>query len=137
MQKRSINKVILVGRIGQSPEGKYTPSGVSIANYSLATNETKTNSDGNKIDHTEWHNIVSIGKQADFVTAYIKKGQLVSIEGKLRTNKWEDKNKVTHYKTEILSDSITPLEWKEDKSQDDNENKISEPQDDSEEDLPF
>jgi len=134
MNKRSINKVILVGRIGSNPEGKYTPSGISIANYSIATNETKANSDGNKTDHTEWHNIVSIGKQADFITEYVKKGQLICIEGKLRTNKWEDKNKNTHYKTEILTDSVTPLEWKDDSKND--ANKISEPND-NEEDLPF
>ena len=130
MNKRSINKVILVGRIGSNPEGKYTPSGISIANYSIATNETKANSEGNKTDHTEWHNIVSIGKQADFITEYVKKGQLICIEGKLRTNKWEDKNKVTHYKTEILTDSVTPLEWKDDSKK---ESKLNE----NEEELPF
>ena len=114
MQKRSINKVFLIGRIGQTPERKYTPSGISIINYSLATNETKINTEGNKIEHTEWHNIISIGKQADFVAEYIKKGQLVCIEGKLKTNKWQDKKNITHYKTEIVSETITPLEWKED-----------------------
>ena len=130
MNKRSINKVILVGRIGSNPEGKYTPSGISIANYSIATNEIKANSDGNKTDHTEWHNIVSIGKQADFITEYVKKGQLICIEGKLRTNKWEDKNKVTHYKTEILTDSVTPLEWKDDSKKESKPNE-------NEEELPF
>lgn len=134
MNKRSINKVILVGRIGSNPEGKYTPSGISIANYSIATNETKANSEGNKTDHTEWHNIVSIGKQADFITEYVKKGQLICIEGKLRTNKWEDKNKVTHYKTEILTDSVTPLEWKDDSKKE--SNKVSKPNE-NEEELPF
>tara|TARA_B100000700_G_C14718963_1_gene702780 strand:+ start:85 stop:492 length:408 start_codon:yes stop_codon:yes gene_type:complete len=135
MQKMSVNKVILVGRVGLNPEGKYTPSGISIANYSIATNETKANSDGNKTEHTEWHNIVSIGKQADFVTEYIKKGQLICVEGKLRTQKWEDKNKVTHYKTEILADSVTPLEWKDESKKKETE-KVSEPND-TEEDLPF
>ena len=135
MQKMSVNKVILVGRVGSNPEGKYTPSGISIANYSIATNETKANSDGNKTEHTEWHNIVSIGKQADFVTEYIKKGQLICVEGKLRTQKWEDKNKVTHYKTEILADSVTPLEWKDESKKKETE-KVSEPND-TEEDLPF
>lgn len=134
MQKRSVNKVILVGRVGQSPEGRYTPSGLSVVNYSLATNETKSNSDGNKTDHTEWHNIVSLGKQADFITEYVKKGQLICIEGKLRTQKWEDKNKVTHYKTEILADSVTPLEWKQDNEK--VEDKVSEPVE-NEEELPF
>jgi single-strand DNA-binding protein len=134
MQKRSVNKVILVGRIGQTPEGRYTPSGLSVVNYSLATNEIKSSSDGNKTDHTEWHNIVSLGKQADFVTEYVKKGQLICIEGKLRTQKWEDKSKVTHYKTEILADSVTPLEWKQDN--DKGENKVSK-SDENEEELPF
>ena len=135
MQKMSVNKVILVGRVGLNPEGKYTPSGISIANYSIATNETKANSDGNKTEHTEWHNIVSIGKQADFVTEFIKKGQLICVEGKLRTQKWEDKNKVIHYKTEILADSVTPLEWKDESKKKETE-KVSEPND-TEEDLPF
>ena len=135
MQKMSVNKVILVGRVGLNPEGKYTPSGISIANYSIATNETKANFDGNKTEHTEWHNIVSIGRQADFVTEYIKKGQLICVEGKLRTQKWEDKNKVTHYKTEILADSVTPLEWKDESKKKETE-KVSEPND-IEEDLPF
>ena len=135
MQKRSVNRVILVGRIGQSPEGRYTPSGLSVVNYSIATNETKSNSDGNKTDNTEWHNIVSLGKQADFVSEYVKKGQLICIEGKLRTQKWEDKNKVTHYKTEIVSDTVTPLEWRSDENKKD-ENKVSEPEE-NEEKLPF
>ena len=135
MQKMSVYKVILVGRVGLNPEGKYTPSGISIANYSIATNETKANSDGNKTEHTEWHNIVSIGRQAEFVTEYIKKGQLICVEGKLRTQKWEDKNKVTHYKTEILADSVTPLEWKDESKKKETE-KVSEPND-TEEDLPF
>ena len=130
MQKRSVNRVILVGRVGQSPEGRYTPSGLSVVNYSIATNETKSNSDGIKTDHTEWHNIVSLGKQADFVSEYVNKGQLICIEGKLRTQKWEDKTKVTHYKTEIVSDTVTPLEWRSD------ENKVSEPEE-NEEELPF
>mgnify|MGYP000872380508 CR=1 FL=1 len=119
MQKRSVNKVIIVGRVGLNPERKYTTSGLSIANYSIATNETKSSEDGFKTDHTEWHNIVSIGKQADFVTEYLKKGQLVCIEGKLRTKKWEDKNKILHYRTEIITDSITPLEWKKDEKKED------------------
>ena len=127
MQKRSVNRVIIVGRVGQSPEGRFTPSGLSVVNYSIATNETKSNSDNNKTDHTEWHNIVSLGKQADFVSEYVKKGQLICIEGKLRTQKWEDKNKVTHYKTEIVSDTVTPLEWRsdDDKKED---HKVSKPE---------
>ena len=112
MQKRSVNKVILVGRVGLNPEISYSKSKLAIARYSIATNETKSNSDGNKTEHAEWHHIVSLGKQAEFIREYVKKGQLIYVEGKLKTQKWEDKNNLRHYKTEIISDSVTPLEWK-------------------------
>lgn len=138
MQKMSVNRVILVGRVGGDPESKSTKSGLSVANFSLATNETMNRSDGQKNEHTEWHNVVSMGKQADFVSEYIKKGQLISLEGRLRTNKWEGNDKVTRYKTEILSDSITPLEWRhESETNGNNESSgVSEPESE-EEVLPF
>ena len=114
MNKKSLNRVILIGRIGLTPEKSFTQSGLSISTFSLATNEILKNAEGTKIEHTEWHNIVSIGKQSNFVSEFLKKGQLVSIEGRLRTKKWKDKNKINHYKTEVITDSITPLEWKDD-----------------------
>ena len=122
MQKRSINKAIIIGRVGQNPEISYSKSKLAIARYSIATNETKTNPDGNKAEHTEWHNIVSLGQQAEFIREYVKKGQLIYLEGKLKTRKWEDKNNINHYKTEIITDSITPLEWLSDNNEESEKN---------------
>ena len=114
MQKGSLNKVILIGRLGKDPEGRYTPSGVAVASFSLATNESWNNKEGTK-EHTEWHNIVAWDKLANFSNDHLYKGQLVNIEGVLRTRQWEDKEHKTNKKTtEIICTSITPLEWKND-----------------------
>ena len=112
MQKSSVNKVMLVGHIGNKPEGRYTPSGTSTASFSLATNESWIDNEKEKKEHTEWHNIVAWNKLADFATEYLQKGQLIYIEGKLQTRTYKDKDDVQHWKTEIISNVITPLEWK-------------------------
>ena len=134
MQKSSVNKVILVGHLGNNPEGRYTSSGTSTASFSLATNESWINSEKEKKDHTEWHNIVAWNKLADFATEYLQKGQLIYIEGKLQTRTYKDKDDVQHWKTEIISNVITPLEWKTtEKKENDAVKNVSEP----EEELPF
>ena len=112
MQKSSVNKVILVGHIGNKPEGRYTSSGTSTATFSLATNESWIDNDKEKKEHTEWHNIVAWNKLADFATEYLQKGQLIYIEGKLQTRTYKDKDNVQHWKTEVVANVITPLEWK-------------------------
>ena len=112
MQKTSVNKVILVGHIGNKPEGRYTPSGTSTANFSVATNETWLDSENKRQDRTEWHNIIAWNKLADFATEYLHKGQLIYIEGKLQTRTYNDKDGVQRRITEIVSTIITPLEWK-------------------------
>ena len=112
MQKSSVNKVILVGHIGNKPEGRYTPSGTSTASFSLATNESWLDNEKEKKERTEWHNIVAWNKLADFVTEYLQKGQLIYIEGKLQTRTYKDKDDVQHWKTEVITNVITPLEWK-------------------------
>ena len=112
MQKSSVNKVIIVGHIGNKPEGRYTPSGTSTASFSLATNESWIDNDKEKKEHTEWHNIVAWNKLADFATEYLQKGQLIYIEGKLQTRTYKDKDNVQHRKTEVVVNIITPLEWK-------------------------
>ena len=112
MQRNSINKVILVGHIGNKPEGRYTPSGTSTASFSLATNESWIDNEKEKQERTEWHNIVAWNKLADFATEYLQKGQLVYIEGKLQTRTYKDKDDIQHWKTEVISNVITPLEWK-------------------------
>jgi len=123
MQKSSVNKVILVGHIGNKPEGRYTPSGLSTASFSLATNETWVDSENKRQDHTEWHNIIAWNKLADFTTEYLHKGQLVYIEGKMQTRKYNDKENIQKKVTEIVSSIITPLEWKSNKDGDDHSKK--------------
>ena len=112
MQKSSVNKVILVGHIGNKPEGRYTPSGTSTASFSLATNESWIDSENEKQERTEWHNIVAWNKLADFATEYLQKGQLIYIEGRLQTRTYKDKESIQRRITEIISTAITPLEWK-------------------------
>ncbi|MBC8213891.1 MAG: single-stranded DNA-binding protein [Candidatus Marinimicrobia bacterium] len=137
MQRSSVNKVQLVGRIGNKPEGRFTPSGSSTASFSLATNETWVNADNQKQEHTEWHNLTAWNKSADFVTKYIQKGQLVYIEGRLRTRSWKDKDDNPRKTTEIICDTITPLEWKGESSEE-KPTTVSEPgAEKGEEDLPF
>jgi len=99
-----MNKVVLVGRLGQDPEQRATPTGTAIANFSVATNETRKDQSGQYVDSTEWHRCVAFGKQAEFINRYFTKGRLVYIEGRLRTRKWQDSNNSTHYSTEIMSD---------------------------------
>lgn len=85
----SLNKVLLIGRLGRDPEMRYTASGQPVANFSIATDETYTSKDGQKVEKTEWHRIVVWGKQAEFCGNYLSKGRLVYIEGKLETRKWQ------------------------------------------------
>ena len=126
MQRNSINKVILIGHIGNKPEGRYISSGTSTASFSLATNESWIDSENGKQERTEWHNIIAWGKLADFATEYIQKGQLVYIEGKLQTRSWKDKQDNPRKTTEIVSTMITPLEWKSGKNNIDAKNKDEE-----------
>src|SRR5713101_8931670 len=88
---KSINKVILVGNVGADPEVKYTPSGVPVGKFSIATNERFKNKSGEWQDRTEWHNIVAWQRLAEIVGEYVSKGSKVYIEGKLQTPSWEDR----------------------------------------------
>ena len=112
MQKKSLNRVILIGHLGTKPEGRYTQQGQATATFTLATNESWNNKEGSSTDHVEWHRLIAWGKLAEFSMEYLYKGQLISIEGSLRTRKWEDKEGRIHKTTEILCSSIVPLEWK-------------------------
>jgi single-strand DNA-binding protein len=104
MHKNSMNKAVLVGRLGQNPEQRAIPSGTAVTNFSVATNETRKNQNGEYTDTTEWHRCVSFGKTAEYIGNYFTKGRLVYVEGRLRTRKWNDKDNVTHYTTEIMVD---------------------------------
>lgn len=102
-----INKVILLGNLGKDPEVRHQEGGVTIAKFPLATTESHKDKNGNKVDQTEWHNIVLWRNQAEFAEKYLKKGNTIFIEGKIRTRSWEDKDKNKRYTTEIIGDSIT------------------------------
>ena len=105
----SINKVILVGNVGKDPEVKYLESGTAVARFSLATNETYKNKSGEKVTNTEWHNIEVWRGTAEFVDKYVKKGTQLYVEGKIRTENWEDKEGNKRYTTKILVDSLQLL----------------------------
>ena len=112
INKKSINKVILVGHVGNSPETRYTKDGRAASTFSLAMHELKKTSSGDDGEKTEWHNILAWGKIGEFAEQYIKKGQLVCVDGRLKTSKWLSKEGVSLSKTEIVASSITPLDWK-------------------------
>lgn len=104
-----VNKVILVGNLGADPEIRYTPSGMAVANFRLATSETRSNKDGQKETKTEWHRIVAFGKLAEICGEYLEKGKQVYIEGKIQTRSWDDKDGNKKYTTEILANSMVML----------------------------
>lgn len=106
MSKGTVNKVILIGRLGKDPDMRYTPGGTPVANFSLATNSAQKDSDGKWSDKTEWHNIVVFGKLAEFAGEYLKKGKLAYIDGRLQTSSWEDQNGQKRYKTEVVANEI-------------------------------
>jgi single-strand DNA-binding protein len=96
-----INKVILVGNVGQDPDIRSTPSGTRVANLRLATNERRRDRDGQWTDHTEWHTLVVWGRMVDVVEQYVNKGRQLYIEGVLRTRSWEGQDGHKRYSTEI------------------------------------
>jgi single-strand DNA-binding protein len=107
---KSVNKVILIGNLGKDPEVKYTPSGMAVANFTLATNERYKDKEGNWQDKTEWHNLVAFQRTAEIVGEYLKKGRSVYVEGKLQTRSWDDKESgQKKYRTEILVNDLVLL----------------------------
>jgi len=106
----SVNKVILIGNLGKDPEVKYTPSGMAVCRFSLATNERVKDKDGNWGDRTEWHNVVLFDRKAEIAAEYLKKGRTVYIEGSIRTNSWDDKETgQKKYRTEIIGNNMVLL----------------------------
>jgi len=104
-----VNKVILIGNLGKDPEIRHLDNGVAVANFSLATTESYTNKQGDRVNQTEWHNIVLWRGLADIAEKYLKKGNSVYIEGKISTRKWEDKEGIARYSTDIIADKMTML----------------------------
>jgi single-strand DNA-binding protein len=106
-----LNKVFLIGRLGQNPDLRYTQSGTPIATLNVATNETYTDRDGNRQDRTEWHRVMVFQRQAETCNSHLAKGSLVSIEGNLQTRKWQDQNTgQDRYITEIRAQRVIFLD---------------------------
>lgn len=105
-----VNKVILVGNLGRDPEVRSTPSGQSVAEFTLATNRKWNDRDGNRQEQTEWHSIVCWGRQAEVAGQYLTKGKQIYVEGRIQTRSWDDKQSgEKRYKTEIVCDNFQML----------------------------
>jgi single-strand DNA-binding protein len=107
---RGVNKVIIVGNLGNDPDTKYMPSGSAVTNLSVATNESwKDKKTGEQKDRTEWHRVAMFGRLAEIAAEYLRKGSQIYIEGKLRTRKWQDKQGNDRYTTEVIADEMQML----------------------------
>ena len=107
---RGINKVILVGNCGKDPETRYMPSGSAVTNLTIATSEQWTDKQTNqKQERTEWHNVVFFGRLAEIAAEYLRKGSQIYVEGKLQTEKWQDKNGNDRYTTKIIANELQML----------------------------
>ena len=108
-----LNRVMIIGRLGADPELRYTQAGQPICSLRIATDESYTDKDGNRVERTEWHSVVAFGKTADHCNQFLHKGSLVYVEGKLATRKWQDQNGHDRYTTEIRADRVQFLEKRE------------------------
>lgn len=107
---RGVNKVLLIGNLGKDPEVKYMPSGDAVCNFSIATTESwNDKTSGDKVEKTEWHNIVMFKRLAEVAGEYLRKGSQVYIEGRLQTRKWQDRDGNDRYTTEIRADQMQML----------------------------
>lgn len=102
----SVNKVLLIGRLGNNPEIRYTPGGAAVANFNMATNESWNDKNGQKQERTEWHRVVVWGKLAQLCGEYLSKGRQVYVEGRLQTRQWQDKEGQNRYTTEVIATTI-------------------------------
>lgn len=145
----SLNKAMIIGRLGQDPDVRYTQSNTAVANLSIATSERYKDNQGEWKERTEWHRVVAWGRLAEICQEYLKKGSQVYIEGPIQTRKWEDKEGQTRYTTEIKALTMTMLDSKGDRSGEDVPKKpdnsqpvsssvdLNEDFDDIDDDLPF
>lgn len=114
----SVNKVILIGNLGKAPEVRHLENGAVVANFPIATSESYTDKNtGQRVDQTEWHNIVLWRGLAEVAEKYLHKGSKVYIEGKLKTRQWQDKDGNTRYTTEVVGDQMTMLTPKSESEQ--------------------
>jgi single-strand DNA-binding protein len=121
-ENKMVNKAILIGRLGKDPEVRYTPDGTMVTNFNLATDEQWKDKNGEKVQKTEWHRIVTFGKLAEICGNYLVKGKLIFVEGRIQTRSWEDKDGVKRFTTEIIASNMQMLDSK-------GQNKTNEPSD--------
>ena len=112
-----LNRVMIIGRLGADPELRYTQTGQAVCSLRVATDESYTDRDGNRVERTEWHIVVAFGKTADHCNQFLHKGSLVYVEGKLSTRKWQDQKGQDRYTTEIRADRVQFLEKRENSAQ--------------------
>ncbi len=106
----SVNKVILIGNLGRDPEVRYATSGNAVCNFTMATSRTYKDKQGERKDETEWHRVVAFGRTAEVCGEYLKKGSMVYIEGRIKTNKWQDKETgADRYSTDIITENMKML----------------------------
>jgi single-strand DNA-binding protein len=110
--RKMVNKAILIGRLGKDPEVRYTPDGTMVTTFRMATDEQWKDKNGEKVQRTEWHQIVTYRKLAEICGNYLVKGKLVFIEGRIQTRNWEDKEGVKRYTTEIVANDMKMLDSK-------------------------
>ena len=143
---RGVNKVILVGNLGQKPEMRYTATQTAVANLSIATTESwKDKESGENRDKTEWHRVVFFGSLAEIAEKYLDKGSSIYVEGKIQTRKWQDKDGNDRFTTEVLGNQLTMLGSKsssDSSNQTDSSSNTPFPDDDSgeglsDDDIPF
>jgi len=101
-----VNKVILLGHVGKDPEVRHMDNNLTVARFTLATSERWSSKDGNRVEHTEWHNIVMWRGLAEVAEKYVRKGSLIYVEGRLRSRSYDDKDGVKRYVTEVLADAM-------------------------------
>jgi single-strand DNA-binding protein len=128
---KGLNKVMLIGNLGQDPEMRYTPSGRPLTKFQMAVNRSWTSADGEKKSETEWFNIVAWGKLAEICNQYLTKGRRVYIEGRLHTRSWKDDNGSNHSSVEITAKEMIMLD------EGSIEEETSDQESPSEEDYPF
>ncbi len=104
-----VNRVQLIGSLGQDPEIKKFDNGNCLAKFSMATNETHRNAQGEKVTETQWHNVIAWGKTADILEKYVRKGDKIGIEGKLTNRNWDDKDGIKRYITEVVAHDVLLL----------------------------
>jgi single-strand DNA-binding protein len=127
MSKGTVNKVIIIGRLGRDPEMRYAASGTAVVNLTMATNHRSKDQDGNWIDNTEWHRVVAYGRTAEVAGEYLTKGRLAYVEGRIQTRQWEDQNGQKRYTTEVVCNNLQLLGGRGEGGKDDSSTMIEPP----------